>query len=139
MSVITPGGSPLYGSAHAERTRPMTQADFNHLLASVNALSPEQMRQLRQQLDSALAHAVPPAGAQPKAPPARTPGKAPKRTKATAAPKEPMTKEEFHRHLLAIGKISQLPDTDADYDEPDDEPITIKGEPLSETVIRERR
>ena len=33
----------------------------------------------------------------------------------------------------------EIPDTDADFDDPDDEPITIKGEPLSETVIRERR
>ena len=26
-----------------------------------------------------------------------------------------------------------------DFDDPDDEPIEIKGEPLSETIIRERR
>ncbi len=31
--------------------------------------------------------------------------------------------------------MSQLSDTD----DPDDEPITIKGEPISETIIRERR
>ncbi len=41
--------------------------------------------------------------------------------------------------MLSIGLLSQLPDTAADYDDPDDEPITIKGEPLSETIIRERR
>jgi hypothetical protein len=41
--------------------------------------------------------------------------------------------------LLKLGLMSQLPDTDADYDDPDDQPITIKGEPLSETVIRARR
>ena len=40
--------------------------------------------------------------------------------------------------MLKIGLLSQLPDTDADFDDPDDEPVTIKGEPLSETVIRER-
>jgi hypothetical protein len=28
---------------------------------------------------------------------------------------------------------------DADVGDPDDEPITIKGEPLSETIIRECR
>ena len=39
---------------------------------------------------------------------------------------------------LSIGLLTQLPDTDADFDDPDDEPITIKGEPLSETIIRER-
>jgi hypothetical protein len=121
----------------------MTQTDFNHLLSHIKALSPEQMRQLRQELDSELAHAVPPAGALPKAPPARTPGKAPKRAKAkaTPAPKQPMTKEAFHRHLMEIGLISQLPNPaeDIDDDDPDDQPIVIEGEPLSETIIRERR
>ncbi len=37
------------------------------------------------------------------------------------------------------GLMSQLPDIDADFDDPDNEPITIKGEPISETIIRERR
>jgi Arc/MetJ-type ribon-helix-helix transcriptional regulator len=51
----------------------------------------------------------------------------------------PMTDDEFHRYLLAIGRISQVPDPDADFDDPDDQPISIEGEPLSETIIRERR
>jgi hypothetical protein len=50
-----------------------------------------------------------------------------------------MTEAEFDQHLLKIGLMSQLPDTAADYDDPDDVPVKIKGEPLSETVIRERR
>jgi Arc/MetJ-type ribon-helix-helix transcriptional regulator len=71
----------------------------------------------------------------------KSPGKRTKRAKAktTPGPKKPMTEEEFHQQLMAIGLITQLPDTEADFDDPDDEPITIKGEPLSETVIRERR
>ncbi len=56
-----------------------------------------------------------------------------------AKQKKPLTKQEFHRQLVEIGLMSQLPDTDADYDDPDDQLIDIKGEPLSETVIRERR
>jgi len=40
---------------------------------------------------------------------------------------------------VEIGLMSELPDTDADYDDPDDQLIDIQGEPLSETVIRERR
>jgi putative addiction module CopG family antidote len=72
-----------------------------------------------------------------------TPAKRVKRAKArpTSAPKQPMTKEEFHRHLMDIGLISQLPNPaeDIDDDDPDDEPIVIEGEPLSETIIRERR
>jgi len=52
-----------------------------------------------------------------------------------------MAAEEFHRRIIEIGLMRQLPDTAADYDDadPDDESIAIKGEPLSETVIRERR
>ena len=53
--------------------------------------------------------------------------------------KTPLTEEELLQHMLAIGMISQLPDTAADFDDPDDEPIEIEGEPLSETIIRERR
>jgi putative addiction module CopG family antidote len=56
-----------------------------------------------------------------------------------AQQKKPLAKEEFHRHLIEIGLMSQLPDTDADFEDPDDQLIKIKGEPLSETVIRERR
>jgi Arc/MetJ-type ribon-helix-helix transcriptional regulator len=71
---------------------------------------------------------------------AKTPVRMAKTTKAAPQkPKKPMTEAEFDQHLLAIGLLSQLPDSDADFDDPDDEPITIKGEPLSETVIRERR
>jgi Arc/MetJ-type ribon-helix-helix transcriptional regulator len=72
--------------------------------------------------------------------PARTSHKIAKRP--TAAPhqtKTPLTEAEFDQHLLNIGLMSQLPDTGADFDDPDDVPVTIKGEPLSETVIRERR
>ena len=110
----------------------MTHTDFNHLLSSIKALTPEQMRRLRQQLDKELTL--------PSKPLARTSAKGAKRAKAAPQPaKKPMTKGEFHRHLIEIGLMSQLPDTAADYDDPDDEPIAIKGEPLSETVIRERR
>jgi Arc/MetJ-type ribon-helix-helix transcriptional regulator len=52
--------------------------------------------------------------------------------------KKPLTAAEFDQHLLDIGLMSQLPDTDADFDDPDDQLIDIKGEPLSETIIRER-
>jgi Arc/MetJ-type ribon-helix-helix transcriptional regulator len=69
---------------------------------------------------------------------AATPDRRAKRTRP-AKQKKPLTKEEFHRHLVEIGLMSQLPDTDADYDDRDDQLIDIEGEPLSETVIRERR
>ena len=110
----------------------MTQSDFNHLLSSLKALSPDQMQRLRQQLDSELA---------PPTPPTRTPGKAAKRAKSAAPRKKPMTADELNRRLLAEGRLASLPDPslDLDDDDPDDQPIAIEGEPLSETIIRERR
>ena len=110
----------------------MTHSNFNHLLSSIKGLSPEQLRQLRQQLDRQLD--------QPKEPAAPPSAKATKRPKA-ATPKKKMTEAEFDQHLLKIGLISSLPDPalDIDDDDPDDQPIAIEGEPLSETIIRERR
>src|SRR5712692_2242957 len=58
----------------------MTRSDFNHLLGSIKALSPEQVRQLRRELDSQLAQAKKPA--------APTPGKAAKRAKPAAPRKK---------------------------------------------------
>ena len=111
----------------------MTHSDFNHILASVNSLSPEQVRQLRQQLDKQLA--------QPKKPTAPTPGRAAKRAKPGPAPNKPPSIEELHRKMMARGLITRLPDPslDIDDDDPDDQPVPIKGEPLSETILRERR
>jgi hypothetical protein len=112
----------------------MTRADFNQLLSSLKGLTPEQARQVRQRLTRQ--------NAAPKKLADLAPAKAAKTSqqpRAASVPTEKMTKDEFHRHLIEIGLMSQLPDTAADYDDPDDEPIPIKGEPLSETVIRERR
>jgi Arc/MetJ-type ribon-helix-helix transcriptional regulator len=72
----------------------------------------------------------------PDAPP---PAQKAKRAKSAKPKQKTLTRAEFDQHLLAIGLISQLPDTEADFDDPDDEPIEIRGEPLSETIIRERR
>jgi Arc/MetJ-type ribon-helix-helix transcriptional regulator len=62
-----------------------------------------------------------------------------KKTRRAPQKKKPLTRAEFDQHLLELGLMSQIPDTDAYFDDPDDEPIEIKGEPLSETIIRERR
>ena len=111
----------------------MTHSDFNQLLSTIKALSPSQVRQLRQQLDKQLA--------QPKKPTASTPGKPAKRAKPAQAPNKPISIDELHRKMMARGLITRLPDPslDIDDDDPDDQPVTIKGEPLSETIIRERR
>ena len=72
---------------------------------------------------------------------ATPPRKNAKRAKLAQPKKKPLTEAEFNQHLLSIGLITSLPDPalDIDDDDPDDAPITIKGEPLSETIIRERR
>lgn len=54
-------------------------------------------------------------------------------------PAPPLTRAEFDQRLLELGVMSELPDTAADFDDPNDKPIAIEGEPLSETIIRERR
>jgi hypothetical protein len=64
-----------------------------------------------------------------------------KDAKLSATRKKPLTREEFNQRLMADGLITRLPDPslDIDDDDPDDQPVTIKGEPLSETIVRERR
>ncbi len=55
-------------------------------------------------------------------------------------PKGPLTEEQLLQYMYEIGEISQLPDLHADLDdEEEEELIEIEGEPLSETIIRERR
>jgi Arc/MetJ-type ribon-helix-helix transcriptional regulator len=65
-----------------------------------------------------------------------------KRTKpAPPPPKTPLSIEEIHQQMLASGLLASLPDPalDIDDDDPDDQPVPIKGEPLSGTILRERR
>jgi Arc/MetJ-type ribon-helix-helix transcriptional regulator len=50
-----------------------------------------------------------------------------------------MTEAEFKRHLLQTGRISSLPTPADPATRPAFQPITLEGEPLSETIIRERR
>lgn len=52
--------------------------------------------------------------------------------------KPQMTEEEFVEYLYAKGVIRKIPEGMTD-EEDDFEPIEIEGEPLSETIIRERR
>jgi hypothetical protein len=90
------------------------------------------VRQLCQQLDKQLA--------QPKKPTAPTPGKAARRAKPAEAPNKVPSIEELHCKMMARGLITRLPDPSLDIDDdPDDQPVPITGEPLSETIIRERR
>ena len=64
---------------------------------------------------------------------------------AKAAPrkaKKPLSVDELHRQMMASGLIhttSRILALDLNDDDPEDQPVIIKGEPLSETIIRERR
>jgi putative addiction module CopG family antidote len=52
-----------------------------------------------------------------------------------------LTPEDVDQHLLARGLLSRLPDPaeDVDDEDEDDRPVPVEGEPVSETIIRERR
>ena len=62
------------------------------------------------------------------------PGKSARRGKSGQPEPNPHTEAEVLRRMMDSGLITQPPDTDADFDDPDDQPITIEGEPLSETA-----
>jgi hypothetical protein len=79
----------------------MMHNDFIQLLSTLKGLTPEQARQVRQQLDRQ--------GAPPKRPAALMRGeaaKAAKQLRAAAPPKKKMTEDEFHRHIIEIGLMS---------------------------------
>lgn len=66
-------------------------------------------------------------------------GKKEKPAKTVKAKQTPLSPEELNLRLLAAGLVTRLPDPSQDIDDDDVPPIVIKGEPLSETIIRERR
>jgi Arc/MetJ-type ribon-helix-helix transcriptional regulator len=51
---------------------------------------------------------------------------------------KPLTKQVFHRHLVKIGLMDQVPSSNASASDPDDQLIDNEGEIISEVVIRER-
>lgn len=52
---------------------------------------------------------------------------------------QPATESDFKQHLLKTGLMSSLPIPTGTTAEPEFHPVMIEGEPLSETIIRERR
>jgi hypothetical protein len=98
----------------------MSHNEFSRILDSVNTLSPEQMRQLRDELDSKLA--VSTAVGQ-----------------LDLTPEE-LAEQELQRRLVAAGVLSEVKPPPRFLPERERfSPVAIKGEPLSETIIRERR
>ena len=98
----------------------MSHNEFNHILSSISDLSPEQLRQLRRELDTKLASSAV--------------------LDDVALTKEYLADQEAQRRLLAAGVISEIKPSRRVTTETDRfTPIPIPGEPLSETIIRERR
>lgn len=58
---------------------------------------------------------------------------------APSTPAQPLTEEEWERRLMNAGLLRRTPPGHRPAGRPDFQPIRIEGEPLSETVIRERR
>ena len=63
------------------------------------------------------------------------------RIQSTSQKKLPLSPDELNKQLLAAGLVTRLPNPaeDIDDEDPDGQPITIEGEPLSATILRERR
>jgi Arc/MetJ-type ribon-helix-helix transcriptional regulator len=58
----------------------------------------------------------------------------------TSTARRPMSDEEFRQHLLRTGRVSQLPVADRKDQAQDPwKPIRVEGEPVSQTILRERR
>ena len=131
-------GKPgLSASACCQTTRPiMTHNEFNHLLSGIKALSRGQMRQLRQKIDCELSRPE-----QPKKPSAQTAGMKAKHSRLSRPASELLPIDDPRRAMMESGLILSLPDPtlDIDDDDPADASVVIKGEPLSETILRERR
>jgi hypothetical protein len=99
----------------------MTHSEFNHILGSINTLSPEQLRQLRRELETRMA----------------TTGQKPASAQLTEADADG---QEIQHRLYDAGLLSEIkPPIRNLTPYRDRKAVPIQGEPLSETVIRERR
>jgi hypothetical protein len=89
----------------------MTTSNLDRLVEEVRALTPDEKRVLRERLDSLL-----------------------------GSPQPEISEADFERRLLERGVISSIPPPITDF-EPyrNRKLIDVKGKPLSETIIEERR
>lgn len=97
----------------------MTQHEFNHLLDSVKTLSAEQLQQLRHELDAKMAAAA---------------------SSDRQLSEAQQADQDVQRRLFEAGLLSEIkPPYRVATATERFSPVSIQGEPLSETVIRERR
>lgn len=89
----------------------MAKAVLNRMLDEVKLLTPKEQRQLREAIDSLL-----------------------------SVTSSPPTEDAFERELFESGFLEKVPSPPADVNDfQDGNPIDIRGKPLSETIIEERR
>lgn len=89
----------------------MQKTKFEGLVEEVRALSPTEQGRLRDLIDSWLNPSL-----------------------------RPPSEEELEQELLREGVLDYVPPPGSDLADDDDwEPIEIKGKPISETIIEERR
>ena len=87
-------------------------AEVERVLNEIKALTPEELQQVRAALEKMVAETT----------------------------KPQMTEDEFEQMLLAKGIITSIPSRDLDPAEYlNRKPIEVKGKPVSETIIEERR
>ncbi|ODU01849.1 MAG: hypothetical protein ABS79_01120 [Planctomycetes bacterium SCN 63-9] len=98
----------------------MAPEDFGQILSLIHGLSTEQMQQLKRELDRKLTS--------PAEPVSPLPGG------------EEFADQEAQRRLLAAGVISEIkPSRRTSTPTEQFTPISIPGEPISATIVRERR
>lgn len=88
-------------------------ASLEKVLDEVKTLSPDDLRRLREEVDRML-----------------------------EPPREQMTEDEFEQMLLAKGIIGSIPSRPNEEERKaysNYKPIEVKGKPISETIIEERR
>jgi hypothetical protein len=86
-------------------------ANVERILQEIRGLTPEELQQVRAALDE-----------------------------EAAATKPKMSEEEFQEYLLKEGVISSIPERKLSSEEfRKRKPIEVKGKPVSETLIEERR
>ena len=61
------------------------------------------------------------------------------KARPVVAAQQPVSPGELNRRLLAAGLVTELPNLSLDLDDSEEPLIEIEGEPLSETILRERR
>ncbi len=103
----------------------MPQVTLDAVISQINALGPDELRRVEDVVQERLKSAP--------APKQNAPEEAPEREKSEAE-----KQADFHHSLLAAGLITRLP-VPRDPSKAERPRITVLGEPVSETIIRERR